>query len=208
MGALPEPIERASAIFDSLPGLGPRASLRYVSWLAAQPKEVILTFAKAIEHLAQGLKQCSICHQWADASVCRICRDPLRDTHTLCVVATSQDIRPMEESGAFKGRYHVLGGTLDPLEGRGAATLSVPSLLSRLEKTPTITEALIALDADMTGDATTLYLEQQLARFPHVRLTRLARGLPTGASLEYADPLTLIEAIQHRRSTERKTPPT
>ena len=199
MSTLPEPIERASASFDRLPGLGPRASLRYVSWLASQPKEVILAFATSIERLAHALLRCNTCHQWTDVPKCRLCSDPSRDDRFLCLVATSQDIRPIEESGAFKGRYHVLGGTLDPLEGRGAETLTIASLLTRLTH-PALKEVLIALDADITGDATTLYLEQQFAPFPQLRLTRLARGLPTGASLEYADPLTRLEAIQHRRT--------
>ena len=203
MSSLPEPIERASAAFDSLPGLGPRASLRYVSWLATQSREVILGFARSIESLANSIHRCRICHQWTDQDPCRICRDPSRDATLLCLVATSQDIRPLEDSGAFKGKYHVLNGTIDPLEGRGSEQLTLPSLVERLSKQePKISEVLIALDADVPGDATTMFLQRALAPFAHVKVSRLARGLPSGASLEYADPLTLMDAITHRRTTE------
>lgn len=199
MSSLPEPIERAVSSFDRLPGLGPRAALRYVSWLATQPKESILAFARAVEALANTVRRCGMCQQWTDQPVCRICRDTSRDAHHLCVVATSQDIRPIEDSGAFKGRYHVLHGTLDPLEGRGAEHLTIRELRHRLTATSDIQEVLLALDADVTGDATALYLQQELQAFPQVRVTRLARGLPSGATLEYADPLTLIDAINNRK---------
>ena len=199
MSSLPEPIERAAASFDRLPGLGPRAALRYVSWLATQPKESILAFARAIEALANAVRHCSVCQQWTDQHICRICRDTNRDTYLLCVVATSQDIRPIEDSGAFKGRYHVLQGTLDPLEGRGAEHLTIRELRQRLATSKEIQEVLLALDADVSGDATALFLQQELQAFPHVKVTRLARGLPSGATLEYADPLTLIDAINNRK---------
>ncbi len=200
MSPLPEPIERAAAAFDRLPGLGPRASLRYVSWLTTQPKEAILAFARSIEALAQAVRRCEVCQQWTDQNPCRICRDSSRDPGLLCVVATSQDIRPLEDSGAFKGRYHVLHGTLDPLEGRGADQLTIGLLEQRLRGADAqIREILLALDADVPGDATSLYLQRVLQAFPTIRVSRLARGLPSGASLEYADPLTLGEAITHRR---------
>lgn len=199
MSSLPEPIERAAASFDRLPGLGPRAALRYVSWLATQPKDSILAFARAIESLANTVRRCSVCQQWTDQQVCRICRDTNRDAHLLCVVATSQDIRPIEDSGAFKGKYHVLQGTLDPLEGRGAEHLTIHELRQRLATSKEIQEVLLALDADVSGDATALFLQQELQAFPQVKVTRLARGLPSGATLEYADPLTLIDAINNRK---------
>ncbi len=205
MSSLPEPIERAASSFDRLPGLGPRAALRYVSWLATQPKESILAFARAIESLANAVRRCTVCQQWTDQLICRICRDTSRDARMLCVVATSQDIRPMEESGAFKGRYHVLQGTLDPLEGRGAEHLTIRELRERLATTKEVQEVVLALDADVPGDATALFLQQELQSFPQIRVTRLARGLPSGATLEYADPLTLIDAINNRKGSP-KTP--
>lgn len=205
MSSLPEPIERASASFDRLPGLGPRAALRFVSWLATQPKESILAFARSVEQLAQGIHHCSICQQWSDQPTCRICRDPQRDASMICVVATSQDIRPIEDSGAFHGCYHVLHGTLDPLEGRGAEQLTVSALLERL-RGGKVQELLLALDADVQGEATTLYLQRELSAYPLIRVSRLARGLPSGATLEYTDPLTLVDAIKHRRPVQNQKP--
>lgn len=200
MSSVPEPIERAANAFDRLPGLGPRAALRYVAWLASQPKEVILSFARSVEALATSLQHCDTCHQWTDAKRCPICRDTHRDAHLICVVAISQDIRPIEESGAFRGTYHVLGGTINPLEDRGVQDLAIPSLLERVRPSSSVQEILIALDSDVAGDATSLYLQQALKPFSHLKITRLARGLPSGASLEYTDPLTLLDAIRHRRT--------
>jgi recombination protein RecR len=197
MPALPEPIARAAAAFDRLPGLGPRAALRYVYWLMTQPKETLLGFARSLEQLAGAMRHCESCHQWAEASPCTICRDTHRDTRVLCIVATSQDLRSIEETGAFKGRYHVLNGTIDPLEGRTPETLTVSALLKRLNEKTRPEEVILALDADIPGDTTSLYLRKQLEPLG-IRVTRLARGLPTGAALEYADPLTLTEALSHR----------
>jgi len=201
MPSLPEPIHNAAAAFDSLPGLGPRAALRYAYWLVTQPKDVITRFAKSIEQLAHGITTCEVCGQWADRSPCSICSDPKRDQTTLCIVAHAQDVRVVEETGAFKGRYHVLGGTLDPIEGRTPDSLRLPQLLSRLRVTGSgIQEVILAFDADIPGDTTALYLRKQLAALP-VKVTRLARGLPTGAALEYADATTLADALRNRKET-------
>lgn len=203
MPSLPEPIHDAAAAFDSLPGVGPRAALRYAYWLVTQPKDTIRRFAKSLEGLADRVTVCGICHQWADGSPCVICSDSRRDRATICVVATSQDVRVLEETKAFKGLYHVLGGTLDPIEGRTPETLQLASLIERVS-TPEqpITEVVLALDTDLQGDTTCLYIEKQLERFP-IRVTRLARGLPTGAALEYADAHTLTDAIAHRTEKTR-----
>lgn len=201
MSSLPPALHNAAAAFDGLPGVGPRAALRYASWLVTQPREAILRFAKNIAQLAEDITTCSVCHQWADQAICRICRDPHRDAQSICVVATSPDVRVIEETGVFKGRYHVLGGTIDPIEGRTPETLTIASLLERIKSnSPTINEIILALDTDVPGDTTTLYLRKQLQSYP-VRLTRLARGLPTGASLEYADAHTVADALMNRKES-------
>lgn len=201
---LPDPIHNAAAAFDSLPGVGPRAALRYAYWLVTQPKEAILKFAKQIETLASQVTTCEQCFQWADRSPCTICRDSSRDASTLCVVATSQDVRVIEETGVFKGRYHVLGGTLDPIEGRTPETLKITQLASRItHQGPIIKEIILALDADIKGDTTALYIKKQLTNLP-VRITRLARGLPTGAFLEYADAHTLADALVNRKEDKNQ----
>lgn len=199
--SLPPALHNAAAAFDTLPGVGPRAALRYASWLVTQPRETILRFAKNLALLAEDITTCSVCHQWSDQPICRVCRDPARDAQSVCVVATSPDVRVIEETGVFKGRYHVLGGTIDPIEGRTPETLTITSLLERIKSnSPTINEIILALDTDVPGDTTTLYLRKQLAAYP-VRITRLARGLPTGASLEYADAHTVADALVNRKES-------
>ncbi|MBP6945137.1 recombination protein RecR [Patescibacteria group bacterium] len=198
---LPEPIHDAAAAFDSLPGVGPRAALRYAYWLVTQPRESIERFARSVQKLASSIAHCSVCHQWADRSPCSICSNSSRDQAMLCVLATSQDVQSVEETGVFKGRYHVLGGTLDPIEGRTPDTLTIASLLTRLrEPSSPIREVILALDADLPGDTTTLYLRKQLSPLG-VKVTRLARGLPTGAALEYADAHTLADALVNRKES-------
>ena len=199
MANLPEPIQNAAAAFDSLPGVGPRAALRYAYWLVTQPKEVIERFSRSIQTLAQNVRHCDVCGQWSDRSPCSICADVKRDASSICVVAVSPDIKSVEETGVFKGTYHVLGGTIDPIEGRTPDTLRIPELLARA-RMPIVKEIILALDTDVTGDVTSLYLKKQLANLP-LRITGLARGLPTGAALEYADAHTLADALQNRKET-------
>lgn len=202
MATLPEPIQQAAAAFDRLPGVGPRAGLRYAYWLVTQPKEVIERFARNIHALSTAVMTCQICYQWAEHTPCSICRDPQRDPKILCVVATSQDVRVVEETGVFKGKYHVLGGTLDPIEGRTPDTLTIRQLMTRLQNAEQpIQEVILAFDADIPGDTTALYLRKQMASLP-LRIMRLARGLPTGASLEYADAHTLADALMNRKETK------
>lgn len=197
---LPDPIQRAAAAFDSLPGVGPRAALRYATWLLTQPKELIERFADSVHRLAENVHACDLCGQWSDQTRCSICRDAKRDQGTLCVVATSPDVRAVEETGVFKGLYHVLGGTLDPIEGRTPDTLRITQLVERLRDTrSTIREVILALDADAAGDVTILYLQKQLESWPG-KVSRLARGLSTGASLEYVDANTLADALENRKT--------
>jgi recombination protein RecR len=194
MPALPDPIQNAAAAFDSLPGVGPRAALRYAYFLVTQPREVVERFARSLQSLADRIRTCETCGQWSDRSPCSVCSDPTRDQSIICVVATSPDVQSVEETGVFKGRYHVLGGTLDPIEGRTPDSLTIAQLVSRLRSTPTITEVILALDTDVPGDVTCLYIRKQLESLP-------IRGLPTGAALEYADAHTLADALKNRKES-------
>ncbi|GMU25674.1 recombination mediator RecR [Patescibacteria group bacterium] len=200
---IPPPIHDVAAEFDGLPGIGPRAALRYAYWLVNLPKDRLLRFADALKRLADGVTRCHVCGLWSDASPCTICTDPRRNDKELCVVASPQDVRVIEECGAFKGRYHILGGTLDPVSGRTPEQLYIPALIERLmNHASTITEVILAFDPDVPGDTTVLYLKKQLAERDFgrpIRTTRLARGLPNGATLEYADEMTVAEAMEHRR---------
>jgi recombination protein RecR len=196
---LPEPIQNATAAFDSLPGVGPRAALRYAYWLVTQPREVIERFGRSIQTLASSVRHCDVCGQWSDRSPCTVCADSKRDASSICVVAVSPDIKSVEETGVFKGTYHVLGGTIDPIEGRTPDTLRIPQLLERA-RMPIVKEIILALDTNVQGDVTVLYLKKQLSSLP-LKVTRLARGMPTGAALEYADAHTLADALQNRKET-------
>jgi len=198
MAQLPDPIQNAAAAFDILPGVGPRAALRYAYFLVTQPKEVVERFSRSLQALADKIRTCDTCGQWSDRSPCSICSDPARDQSILCVVAISPDVKSVEDTGVFKGRYHVLGGTIDPIEGRTPETLRISNLELRITNNPTIKEIILALDADMPGDVTCLYIKKRLENKP-LQVTRLARGLPTGAALEYADAHTLSDALKNRR---------
>jgi recombination protein RecR len=201
MSRIPPAIRDAAAEFDGLPGIGPRAALRYAYWLVTQPKERIRRFAQAILALMETVTRCSVCGMWTDKQPCAICSDPARDKTQLCVVATNQDLHVIEDSGAFKGMYHILGGLLDPIEGRTPETLSIQDLLKRVrsEGSP-IRELILAFDPDVNGDTTALYLMNQLNGLP-VTISRLARGLPSGAQIEYADGATVADALANRRGT-------
>lgn len=199
MSRTPNAISDAAAEFDGIPGVGPRAALRYAFWLVSQPKERILRFAQALLALADGVVRCRACGAWSERETCDVCTDPKRDRSLLCVVATDQDLRVIEGSGAFKGAYHVLGGLLDPIEGRTPETLAVGKLIDRIrDQASGIAEVILAFDPDVRGDTTALYIARQLNGSP-VSITRLARGLPTGAQIEYADEITVADAFANRR---------
>ena len=199
---VPQSIDEIARLFDRLPGVGPRAALRYAYWLASQPKTLIKQFADALNLLANQVMACEVCGAWTDNSPCSICKDPRRDAGMLCVVATSQDIRPIEEAAVFSGKYHVLGGLIDPIEGRTADTLRINQLLARVKNSePGIKEIILALDPDVMGDTTALYLSRQLQPLG-VTISRLARGIPTGAQIEYADEATITDAYLNRRKNQ------
>lgn len=176
--------------------------MRYAYWLAGQPKDVVRQFARAFEGVSQGMGKCDVCGMWTDVARCPICSDAKRDQTKLCIVASSQDVRVIEDSGAFSGRFHVLGGMIDPIEGRTPDTLNIASLIRRIEAPDTtISEIILALDPDVSGDTTALYLTKQLSRFP-VNVTRLARGLQHGSQIEYADGATIGDALRNRRTLD------
>lgn len=196
---VPRSIDELAKMFDRLPGVGPRAALRYAYWLASQPKTLAEQFAETLNRLAKQITACDVCGMWTDQSPCTICADKGRDQSCLCVVANSQDIRVIEEAGVFHGRYHVLGGLIDPIEGKTAESLSMNKLIRRLQTGDArIKELILALDPDVSGDTTALYIGRQISNLP-VTVSRLARGIPTGAQIEYADEATITDAYINRR---------
>jgi recombination protein RecR len=198
----PQPIHDAAAEFDGLPGVGPRAALRYAYWLVSQPKERIQRFSEAVRRLAEGITRCKTCGLWSATSPCIICANPKRDQSKICVVAGPQDVRIIEDSGVFQGLYHVLGGTVDPISGRTPDELNITALFQRLKPPASkVSEVILAFDPDVPGDTTALYLKKQIReKFgERICITRLARGLPNGAQLEYADEMTVAEAMENRK---------
>lgn len=182
--------------FERLPGVGAKSAQRMVFTLLRRPPEELSTFANDLLAL-RATKSCRICGMLAETDECTICRDQNRMITLLCIVETPLDVIALERTGEYRGRYHVLGGVLSPLENIGAEQLAITSLLQRVQNEPP-QEIILALNPSTEGETTALYLQDLLKKFPGT-ITRLARGLPTGATLEFADDLTIARAIAERR---------
>jgi recombination protein RecR len=180
-----------------LPGIGPKSAQRLTFHLLKASKEEALQLAQAIIDLKERTQSCAVCHNISEDERCSVCADPARDGSLLCVVEEANDLWAVEKTGAFKGRYHVLGGSLSPLDGRGPERLTAKSLLHRLEAEG-VKEVILATNPNVEGEATAMYLSRLLKPLA-VRVTRLARGLPVGGDLEYADEVTLSKALEGRR---------
>lgn len=192
----PEPIQRLIAEFNKLPGIGPKTAERFVFYLLKKPKGEIGDLVRALEELQKNNLTCSQCFNLAEKDPCYICQDHKRDKKIICVVAEVHDLASIEATGEYDGSYHVLGNVLNPLAGITPEKLKVRELVKRIEKEKP-NEIIIALNPDMEGESTVIYLKKILAPL-NVKLTRLARGLPMGADLEYADEVTLINALKNR----------
>ncbi|MFH0928151.1 MAG: recombination mediator RecR [bacterium] len=200
MNRIPEPLQKVVAAFSKLPGVGPKTALRYAYFLLSREPYEAEQMARAFLNLHAGMTRCRFCHLDSEKSPCEFCMAENRDDHQICVVAYSRDVHAIETSGSYKGRYHVVGGHLDALEGVTPEYLNIGSLLNRLRE-GNITEVILAFNPDITGEATSMYLARAVKQFP-VRITKLARGLQTGTDLEYADPLTLGDALEGRREVK------
>ncbi|MEB3369571.1 recombination mediator RecR [Saccharopolyspora mangrovi] len=182
-----------------LPGIGPKSAQRIAfHLLAAEPADVT-RLQEVLQQVKEGVVFCDVCGNVSEETTCRICRDARRDKTLVCVVEEPKDVLAVERTREFKGRYHVLGGALDPLSGVGPDQLRVRELLTRIG-TDEITEVIIATDPNTEGEATATYLVRMLRDFPGLNVTRLASGLPMGGDLEFADELTLGRALSGRRS--------
>ena len=198
---IPQNIQDVANFFDKIPGIGPRAALRYAFWLASQPKQHTKNFAQTLNNLADNIFNCKICGAWSDEPICKICNSTHRDKNTLCVVANSQDIKVIEDSGVFRGKYHVLNGLIDPTKNQESQNIGqINKLIQRITANPEITELILALDPDILGDTTSLYITKKLSQSP-VKISRLARGIPTGTQIEYADESTIADAYFNRKDT-------
>lgn len=194
----PEEVRELVGELKRLPGIGRRSAERIAIWLLQHPKADAMALAGALEKAREQVGSCPRCGFFAAAAGCPVCTDPKREEHLLCVVEQATDVVPIERSGAFKGRYHCLGGRLSPLDNVRPEDLRIDGLLRRIEELDGDVEVILALGADVEGDATSNYLAE-LLRGRGCRISRIAQGLPAGGGLEHADELTLVRAIEGRR---------
>ena len=193
-------IEELTTELSRLPGIGRKTATRLTYFILKRTPEESRRLARAIESVAERVRECSRCGNLTESDPCALCEDPRRDGSVICVVEEAADIGAIEGTGEFRGQYHVLGGHLSPLDGVGPEELNIDRLIQRLgdaEDSP-VEELIIATNPSVEGEATALYL-QKLARPLGVRVTRLASGLPVGGDLEYADGVTIAEALSGRR---------
>ena len=197
MAFYPEPVARLIDALQRLPGIGPKTAQRLTFFLLKRPTEEVRELSSSLMAVKERIVYCSTCFNVTDQDPCRICADPARDGTVVCGVEVPNDLLAMERTGEFKGRYHVLLGALSPLDGIGPDDLKVRELLLRLESGEA-REIILATNPNVEGEATALYLAR-LLRPLGVRITRIARGLPVGGDLEYADQVTLSKALEGRR---------
>lgn len=212
------PLQDVIDEFSRLPGIGPKSAQRIALHLLTVDAADVERFQSALGRLQQGVAFCRICHNISQEDVCRVCADSSRDKAMVCVVEESKDIQVIERTAEYRGRYHVLGGALDPLNGVGPKELNITALVQRIGGTlpdvalvdtdadgntqydtaPEITEVIIATDPNTEGEATASYLGRLLRDFPGLAVTRLASGIPMGGDLEFVDDLTLSRAFAGR----------
>ncbi|WP_020106696.1 recombination mediator RecR [Nocardia sp. 348MFTsu5.1] len=196
------PIQDLIDELAKLPGLGPKGAQRIAFHLMAVPAADIDRLTAALVHVRDDVVFCEVCGNVSAQARCRICRDARRDASKICVVEEPKDVQAIERTKEFAGRYHVLGGALDPLGGIGPDQLRIRELLRRLanqEDGVDVSEVIVATDPNTEGEATATYLQRMLRDFPGLSVTRLASGLPMGGDLEFADELTLGRALSGRR---------
>lgn len=196
MKRFPDAIQELLEQFARLPGIGPKSAERFVFYILKRPQQEVDALANALHNVKKRVRQCSICFDFSESDPCQYCSDQKRDGTLVCVVADSADVLAIEKTGEFHGRYHVLGGVLRPTEGVTPDRLRLAELAERAKHG--VREVIIATNPDMEGEATALYITKLLAP-SGVRLTRLAKGLPMGSDLEYADEITLANALQGRK---------
>lgn len=195
----PEPVRALIGELKRLPGVGPRSAERIAIWLLQHPRAEPLAMAAALTSAKDAVIFCETCGFFSTREGCSVCDDPARDETMLCVVEQATDVLPIERSGSFRGRYHCLGGKLSPLDRVTPEDLRIGPLIRRIDAASSPVEVILALGADVEGEATANYLADVLRGRP-CRLTRLAQGLPAGGGLEHADELTLLRAFEGRRS--------
>ncbi len=197
---LPETVSKLIEEFAKLPGVGPKTASRLTFYLLSKSQSDLETFGQAVLNLKKQLTTCQECFNITEKSPCEICADPKRDKNLLMVVEEPLDIVALEKTG-FTGRYHVLGGVISPIEGIGPENLRISELLAKMKKDKEIKEIILATDPSLEGEATAMYLAREIQKLalPKLAITRIARGLPVGGDLEYADEITLTRALEGRK---------
>lgn len=191
-------IDDLTSELSRLPGIGRKTALRLTYHLLKQPPEQSRRLAAALQTLSEKVRPCARCFNLTEEELCSICRDPRRDPALICVVEDAADIGAIERAGEFRGQYHVLGGRLSPLDGITPDDLTIRQLVDRVEQGE-VREVILATNPSLEGEATALYVQRQLAP-QQLSVTRIARGLPVGGDLEYADGVTIAQALSARRA--------
>lgn len=196
---IPKSIQNLIESFEKLPGVGPKSAQRLTFYLLHVPQGELEGFAKALQELKKGTILCSVCLSIGEEDPCVVCGDLQRDKRTVCVVEQPLDVIALEKNGRYKGVYHVLHGKIDPLNNIGPDEIYVGRLLQRVKENQEIEEIILATNPTMEGEATAMYIAKQLRNIsPTLKITRIGRGLPVGADLEYADDITLQRAMEGR----------
>lgn len=191
-------LDQLAESFSRLPGIGKKSAMRISNHLLKTDQVFLENFAKQLVELHSRIHQCSECGSYTETDPCQICTNPLRERNLMCVVEQPQDVQTIENSGEFRGIFHVLGALISPLEGIGPDQLPIGKLIDRIKK-ENVTEVIIATNPTVEGDTTALYI-QQILKQTGVKVSRLASGLPVGGDLEYADKLTLARSFRGRIS--------
>lgn len=195
-------LEKLVHELSRLPGIGPKTAQRLAYHILRAPHEYSVRLGEALERVRAEVHTCPSCFNYTDSDICRYCKDPHRSDESICVVEEPSDIMRIESSGAFRGRYHVLHGTISPLEGIGPQDLRIQELIQKVNAglagdRPQVREIILALDADLEGDTTVLYLAKALQN-KNLRLSRIAHGVPIGSDIEYVDERTMSRALENR----------
>ena len=190
-------IDELTGYFNALPGVGKKTAQRYAIQLLKQDDDFLQSFGKTISELKSKIHECSICHNLSEEKICRICSSPLRKDNLICVVEEIRDVIAIENTGQFKGKYHVLGGIISPMDGIGPSDLNIETLVERVSKSTVTKEVLLALRITMEGDTTNFFLYKKLKHL-NIKITTIARGVSFGEQIEYTDEITLAKSILNR----------
>jgi recombination protein RecR len=201
MSTLPKSIQHLINQFSKLPGIGPKTAQRLAFYLLKQPPVDVEVFAKALDQLQKNIIYCDTCYNMAESNPCKICTDRNRSHNLICVVEDAMDVVAMDQISNFAGVYHVLGGVISPLEGVGPDNLKIKELLDRVQNSDESKEIILATNPSLEGEATAMYISRIIKnpKYAHIKVTRIGRGLPMGADLEYADEYTLSKALEGRQ---------